>query len=328
MNRTEELVERIVQLAFDQAAPPVKEFILHKSPDDDCWLCDYIAKKKIAKTANAKLVFVNAGESRPGAENDPTRLVFDTGMGKNDQHGKGGKERTCSAAILAERIDALDDPGLKALLEMVTAVDNIEPLPITSIHYVIEGYPRLCKKEGKVDWQMVEGKVFELFDIIYNQEVQRALSRTKFQEEVRLIPLSNGLKVAPLYWCPGLREAAFEAGADVVIWTARNGHGFYVGIQRSRRAPELALTDVCAALRFEEARMRRIPVSNLNLKYIGKNGPVKNWYLHDSLGLVLSGSRSWELGKDEFTRLTPRQIVATATHCLGLIPTKKVSEWK
>jgi hypothetical protein len=138
----EELVDRILEIAFNETAPEIKTLVGHRFPDDDVWLCCWMAKRFIPKAAEAQIVFVNAGEALPGSEGDPSVLHFDTGGGDYDQHGRGF-ERSCSAALLAEKMEILDKhPGLKPLIEMVTAVDNVEPLPPTSVHYAIEGYPR------------------------------------------------------------------------------------------------------------------------------------------------------------------------------------------
>lgn len=327
MPKVGKLVDRILELALDQMVPEIKTFVGHRFPDDDVWLCCYIAKKFFPKAANAKIVFVNAGESLPGLEEDPSVLHFDTGGGEYDQHAKG-LQQTSSAAVLAAKLELLEDPGLKPLIEMVNAVDSINPLPPTSMHYAIEGYPRMFQSEGAINWQQVQTRVFELFDIVYNQEVARAKSRENLKQYAEWTTLRNGLKVASILWHPELREAAFETGATVVVWTQSKGKkGFCVGIQRNREYPQLRLDSTIETIRSGEAKARQIDVRGKNLRYLGRKGVVPGWFLHDSLGLILCGSRSYKLKEDEYTKLLPRQIAGMAHYALSKIPQNVVSRW-
>ena len=324
----EQLVHRLVELIPDEKVAEVKTLVVHRFPDDDCWLCLWQARKFIPKTADAEVVFVNAGERVPGSDGDESVLHFDTGGGEYDQHGRR-LQRSCSAAILAEGLGHLEDPGLKPLLEMVTAVDNVEPLPSTSIHYAIEGYPRMLKNpDGTIDWQKVQNRVFELFEIVYTRETRSAQARENLQRHAEWTSLPNGLRVAALLWHPELREAAYEAGAAVVIWTISKGKkGFYVGIQRNRNYPELRLGIAALHLREAEAETRGINTAGKNLSYVGGGQPIPTWFLHDSSALILSGSRSWKLKEDEFTKLTPRETVMLTHQALSRISRDKVAQW-
>lgn len=325
-----EALDILIQTLLDQLCPETRKLVVHRFPDDDCWLSLWIAKRFIPKTANAELLFVNAGESLPNSEEDPTVLHFDTGGGEYDQHGKGGK--SASAVLLAEKLGLSEDPGLKSLLEMVVAVDNIQtqPLPPTSIHFAIEGYPRqpdFRNADGTINWQKVEERIFELFDIVYNQETARARSRENLKRWAEWTTLSNGLRVCSLLGHPECREAAFEAGAQVVFWTQPRGKQFYTGIQSNRRYP-VFLDNLVAALRRQEAKIRgRRQDSEKDLRAIGR-GFLGVWYLHDSKHLILNGSRSWKLDKEEFTKMTPHQILEIGYNVLSTIPQEIVSRWK
>lgn len=329
MSRTETLVDLIVNLALLGVAPEARIFVGHRFPDDDVWLNFYMARKFVPKAANAKIVFVNAGETLPGSEGDLSVYHFDTGGGENDQHSKGLK-RSCSAALLAKRLGLLEKPGLKPLLEMVTAVDNIEPLPPTSIHFAIEGYPRLPEarnRDGTINWQWVQQEVFRLFDIVYSQETLKVQNRENLAKFAEWTTLPNGLKVASLLWHPECKEAAFEKGAHAVVWTRSRGKThFYTGISTNRKYP-LYLDNVAAALRDQEAKIRQIDVRDTDLHYVGQKGPINVWYLHDSKKLILNGSRTWKPAEDEYTRLAPRQIVGLVLGTLSAIPGEIISRW-
>ncbi len=328
--RTMKLVDLLLQSIVDANSPEIKILVGHRFPDDDAWLCLWLAKKFIPKTAKAQIVFLNAGERLPGPTNDASVLHFDTGLGEYDQHGKNLR-RTSSASLLAEKIGLLkDNPGIKPLIELATAVDNIEPLPTTSLHFLIEAYPWMFRNgngSSPTNWAKVQERVFEAFDIIYGQETQRIENRKSLQEFAEKTILPNGLKITSILWHPELREAAFEDGAAVVIWTANRGaKGFYTGIQRNRKYP-VSLDRVAVDLRRIEAAAQGIDVKGKNLIYVGKNGPITVWYLHDSLGLILNGSRTYKLMDNEYTRLSPRQIVGIVHGTLKNIPRETVSRW-
>lgn len=322
-NRTEELVDKLVKLALEATMPEIGKMGVHRFPDDDCWLSIWIAKKFIPKTTNAEVVFVNAGESLPDSDGDNSILHFDTGGGEYDHHGKGWR-KTSSATILAKKIGVINDPGLRPLLEMVTAVDNIEPLPPTNMHYAINGFPRQYRDtDGTINWQVVQERVFELFEIVYGQETDRVKSREALGKYAEWTTLSNGIRVCSLLWHPECREAAFEGGAQVVVWTvSRNSKHFYTGIQAHRQYP-LFLDGTAAALRSQENKTREEAATE-NLRSVGRIGA---WYLHDSKKLILNGSRTWKPTEEEYTKLTPRQIVGLAHRSLSAIPRDIVSRW-
>ena len=318
----EALVDRLFGLIEEATAPEIKTLVIHRRPDVDAWLCLWIARKFIPKTADAEVVFTNAGTSVADSS-DPSVLHFDTGGGEFDQHEKR-LQRSCSAVLLAKGFGLLEDPGLEPLLEMATKVDNVEPLDPTSIHYVIEGYPSKFQKDGNVDWDTIQSRVFEAFDILYSRHTRIAQSREDLNKYVRWATLQNGLRVATLLWHPECRDAAYEQGAAVVVWTISQGKNrFYVGVQKSRNYPHLHLVKVADALRREEARSRGVNVENQNLGYFGLKGDiVPGWFFHDSANLILCGGRSHKLKPEEYTRLTPNKIVETVQRTLASMPTK------
>jgi len=325
--KTSRLLDAILGIALN---PRPAILVGHRFPDDDTWLCFWMAQKFLMPGAEVRYIFVNAGESLSVPEGNGDVYHFDTGGGLFDQHGKGIK-KTSSASIFAKELGLLEEhPGLKPLLAMVDAVDNVDPLPPTSLHFVIEGLPRHSgyrQTDGTVNWQMVQKRVFESFDIIYGQETQRIQGRINLEKHVKWPILPNSLKVAVLLGHPELRDAAYEKGAAVVIWTTPQKK-FYTGIQVSRKYPDLRLTAVAESLRIAEAGKRRIDVFGKNLSYIGRGEPAPQWFLHDSLKLVLNGSRSWQLEDDEYTLLEPEWIVKFVIAALSKITRVTVDQWQ
>ncbi|MCL5411576.1 MAG: hypothetical protein M1150_02455 [Patescibacteria group bacterium] len=309
MTTLSELVDSLVGSFPDEVVSPISKIVGHGFPDDDVWGSAWLIIRRVPKAAAAKVVFVRAGESLPDSDGDPSVIHVDTGGGEYDQHGKN-LAGSSSMALLAEKLGLLADPGIKPILEMVSDVDNVRPLVLTSLHYLIEGYPRTLKKsDGTIDWEAVQARVFEAFDILYTQERARADSRRRFASLNCIETLLNGVKLARLFGCPELREAAFEKGIHVALWTQPRGKGFWVGIQTNRLYPGLCLDSVIVSLRFAEARVRGVDVRGKNLSYIGNGEVIPGWFFHDSKRLVLCGSRTHPLTKEEMTRLTPATIL-------------------
>ncbi|MFA4998590.1 MAG: hypothetical protein WC514_01070, partial [Candidatus Paceibacterota bacterium] len=164
-----------------------------------------------------------------------------------------------------------------------------------------------------------QGRIFELFDIVYGQEKQRVESREKLGRLVEWIKLPNGIKIAVLFGHPALREAAFEAGAAVVVWTQdKGGDKFYTGIQKHRDV-DIHLNGVAASIRWAESKERGIDASSWNLQYVGLSEKLP-WFLHDSEALIVNGSRGYPLKENEYTKLKPRQIVAIVRNTLSKLP--------
>lgn len=311
-NSEEGLLDRIVRIAFEETAPEIHALVVHRFPDDDAWLSTWIARKFIPRAANAQLVFVRSGEKLPGTEDDPHVLHFDTGGGEYDQHNRS-LEKTCSAVLLANRLGVQNDPGLTELLKMATDVDNVRKLPPTSIHYAIEGYARLFQKENEVAWEKVQERVFELFNIVYGQEAQRARGKNDLEKFGRWTQHPNGAKVCFLPYHPNTREAAFAAGATVVIWTEACKAPFrgrvQIGIQRSRDHEYLKLRSVAWSLRKAEALQRTLQLGEQELGAVGEDSNT-HWFLHDSLGFVCNGSRTHPLEREEeFSLLSLNQVL-------------------
>lgn len=286
-----------------------KTLVGHKNPDEDVWLGFWIAERFGLCERDVRYEFVSAGTARPGSEKDPTVLHVDTGGGEFDQHGKS-LARTCSAALLAAKLGLTNDPGLKTLLEWVTAVDNAEKLPPTHIHFITVGLHRQSScfgENNQVDWMKVKERIYEIFDMIHDQDTRRQRSRDQLPRNSSWKRLSSGVSVCSIFGRPDLRDAAFERGADVVIWTSRNGKGFYVGIAVGRDS-NVRLTGVVALIRYMEAKKRGLNLRVEDLGYLNQAEPVRGWFLHDSLKLILCGSPKASLADDEYTQLTPAEI--------------------
>ncbi len=308
---------RVIADLSEKIGRKFRVLVGHINPDEDVWLGFWLSERFGLCEKEVEYRFVPAGTALPGSANDPTVLHVDTGGGEFDQHGRSLK-MACSAGLLAAKLGIKDDPGLKAILEWVTIGDNAAAkLPPTHVHFQTTALSRQksCQNEnGETDWMKVKERVYEIFDTIYNQETNR------FRAEVDLprfaswkaVVRGDGLKpikVCSLFERPHLREAAYERGADVVIWTTRNDKEgrYYVGVQVSRDS-DVKLTKAAALLRFGESKKRGLGLDHRELAYIGQKEPVRGWFLHDSLKLILCGSTRAPLQDHEYTQLTPDEI--------------------
>ena len=325
--KVDELVDQLLELLEHPDAPKIEKLVTHKFPDDDSLLCLWMAKKFIPRTSKAEIVFVNAGELLPGSAGNPAILHFDTGNAEFDHHSNG-RYQTCSAMLLAEKLGRQNDPGLAPLLEMATAVDSVQEISYTSIHFIIEGLPRECKHpDNSVDWTTVIQEVFRMFNIIYGQAISRAEAAKAYKEHAQVTKLPNGIKACFLPGIPQGRNAAFKDGAHVVIWTQHRKDPedksqmlLYVGIQINRHSPHILLDYVAAALRFAEAKKRQIKVKG-RLDYTGEG---ISWFLHPRKKLILHGSRTSVPAKEIRTLLTPTEIPGIVHNILKRIPANTV----
>jgi len=319
-------IQALLKALLEANEQPIKKLVTHNHPDDDAWACLWMAKRFFPRAKDAEIVFVNSGEILPGTEDNPSVLHFDTGLGKFDQHSKG-IERGCSATLLLSSIDKKEWPHFKTIIDLAVATDNIDPLPHHSSHFVISGYSHSFKEKDKVDWKKVQERVFEIFDILYGQEKERNNSKLVFERINSMTILPNGIKVASILWNPRCREAAFEAGADVVIWTQKKGNRFYTGIQSNRKYP-VYLDKVVSVLRIEELFQRKDQRKVESFHAIIRSYDGDPWFLHDSKRLILNGSYSHELKEGEFTVLSPDRIVGKVQRALSNIPVETVSSWR
>jgi hypothetical protein len=283
--------------------------VTHQRPDTDALCCLWAAERFIVpKGAPCTVAFIEAGDTYVANEGDDVEVLhMDVGGGNCDQHGKL-LERASSFMLLAKEYGLENDPALQSILDLTIRTDNVEEIDRTSIHYVFKGLPGICREGSEISWIQVLENAYVILDIIYGQEQAREKSRLEFKKTGRMKTLRNGLRIATVWWNPSLREAAFEAGADVVMWTQKRSKGIEVGIQVGRSS-NVPLIGAMRAIRAAEARARGTDVSKVDLGSLGTLECLPGWFLHDSKRLILSGSRSRRLQGDEFTKLTPEKIL-------------------
>ncbi len=286
---------------------------IHEAPDTDSLLCLYLAETYLPQSRGAEVVLLKKGTvvSNPA----PDELFFDVGGGRFDHHNNGLRGRdTCAAMLLAEALGLENSPEMKALLQLALDADQANEIPVTSIHYQVTALVRKYKdaQPGTSEWQTLIERVFEMFENVRSHEAYMARKRAEFANPRNSIKKMVGdLRVCILFNRTDLRNPAFEDGADVVIWTTKNGESLVAGVQIGRESRDrVKLHMVAAELRRAEAGIRGININGHNLTYKGKMTPCPTWYLDDSLMFVL-GRRESETttDTDDFTKLTPWDIV-------------------
>lgn len=302
------------------------KLVTHYYPDSDAICCLWAAAKFIAKDAEHTLCFVPAGDKLPADDAEGYRVLeMDTGKGELDQHEKRLK-RASSFALFCEKYGLSDDPGIVPILEMSRKADNVEDMSRTELHFVFRGLAyHYTDKNKEVDWQAVCDYAFIALDILYSQGRQRAKSTQELSSIMHRYELPNGVVLATVWWRPALRDAAFESGADVVMFTQnidRKANLFYVGIQTNRKS-RVTLETVISGIRLAEAQKREVETAGHDLRAIGIDPHFGGWFMHDSLKLVACGTRGHPLEGDEFTKLTPQEILGVLRERLGKLPVKK-----
>lgn len=306
------------------------KIVVHHYPDTDAYACAWAAARLLAKNAQHEIVFVRSGEELPAEEHGDCQVIhLDTGKGPFDQHEKE-LARASSFQLFAQKHGLLEDPGIKLILELTLKADNVERIDPTSIHFILKGLAYHYRDPGnnEVDWDSALTAAFIMLDILYSQAREQARAVEDVKKFVKFHDLPNGLKVADLMFHPRLRQAAFDQGADVVVWMGRpeakaNKGKLYPGVQVHRDV-DLKLDCVVAELRREEAKKRNIATKGHDLFAIGTNPVFGKWFLHDSHKLVACGTRSHELLEEkEFTTLSPGKIVQVVIGYLEKLPGKK-----
>jgi hypothetical protein len=312
------------------------KLVTHYHPDTDALACLWGAVRFVVKDAPYQICFVRAGESLTQEECEGYRVLhMDTGKGDCDQHEKSLKSAS-SFKLLAEKHGFDRDPGIVPILNLTVAADNVEKISKTSVHFVLKGlaFHYRDKDSREVDWESVCTSAFVVLDIIYSQTAHNAKNKAAFEKYGKSETLKNGLKIANVGFKPQWRDAAFESGADVVVWFGRpegherENHGpFYAMIQANRKYNKggLVLDRVIAGLREAEAKARNVTIPpKVDVWAIGSNPLFGAWMMHDSHCFISCGTRSHPLGsEDEFTKLSPTVIGKTVIVKLSELAERK-----
>ncbi|MDB5195596.1 MAG: hypothetical protein JWO84_780 [Parcubacteria group bacterium] len=287
------------------------KLVVHQRPDTDALACLWGARRFVVPAGTEPYIcFVEAGSTLPPEDCEGFNVLYmDVGGGPCDQHGKG-LARASSFQLLAREYGFANDPGIRHILELTVASDNVERLNPLNMHYYFKGLPHLLRDPAtqEIDWAGVVDRAFEVLDVFYGMHLSQANSRKEWLDKGRAKRLGNGVQIGSIWWNPGLREAAFEEGMDVVMWTnSRSKKRMEVGIQVGRNSP-VTLEQVAFMLRKAEAAKRGIELSDEQAAAIGECMEVPTWFLHDSKRLILSGSRSKRLLPEECTLLEAIEI--------------------
>ncbi|MEI6863892.1 MAG: hypothetical protein WCK46_00760 [Candidatus Adlerbacteria bacterium] len=335
-------METLLQLRYDEAqarlrakvkawVPNLDEdlpFILvtHRHPDTDAYACLWKAVRFIVGDSEYKVVLLPAGVPLPDEDRVGHRVLeMDTGGGPLDQHGKGLTD-TSSFKLMCEHYGFHTDEGLWPFIKLTVATDRAEQVDRLSLHYQLRGLANYHRDHtsNEIDWGTCCQRAFEMFDILYNQETSRLQSAVNLHKLSKRYTLENGMNVCLLWGNPQLRDAAFEDGADVVMWTILKRKHFQVGIALNRNAPnavEKGMLSVVSAIRIAEAKARGIDAAGHDLRATGPNKYFGGWYAHPGENggtrLILCGSKKAPLEPEERTKLSWDQLCAIVNGRLG-----------
>lgn len=313
--------------ALDHAADALPyKLVTHRHPDTDALACLWAASRIVAKDAEQRIVFQDAGLRLPPEEEEGFEVLYlDTGGSDTDQHGMNLK-RGSSFQLLAEKYRFANDPGIAPIVELTRATDNVEKISPTDVHYLLKGLHHHFRKGGETDWEAVVDHAFLFFDILSGQARYRAKSVREFKDQGHVTALPNGRSVAAIWWKPHLREAAYDAGHDIVIWSKRQGkNGVSIQIQVNRDS-DIRLDQVAAEIRNAEARKRGIAVNRGKLfASRADEAGVPGWFLHDSGKYLCCGTRSHPLPPEELSVLSTREVLNILLAQAGRLPAKRAT---
>ncbi|OGC88565.1 hypothetical protein A2419_02765 [Candidatus Adlerbacteria bacterium RIFOXYC1_FULL_48_26] len=296
---------------FDDELPWI--LVTHRYPDTDAYACLWMAVTRIVGDADYCFKMLPAGQRLTDEEAAGHRVLYmDTGGGPLDQHDKDvGK--ASSFQLMCEHYGFDKEEALWPIIKLTVATDNVEAIDPTSIHYVLSGLAYYHREDTEIDWVVCLSRAFEMFDILHAHEKQRLQGIADFRKFGSRYVLPNRLSVAHVWGRPQLREAAFDLGADVVMWTLNKGKNRnHIGIQLNRHSPEKVekgMKALMAGLRIAEAKKRGVNTVGHDLREHGQTPELfGGWFLHRSCRLILCGSKSAPLTAEDYTKLTPEEI--------------------
>ncbi|MBI3571950.1 hypothetical protein HY091_00225 [Candidatus Kaiserbacteria bacterium] len=285
--------------------------VTHFHPDTDALACLWGAIRFVVPLGAAyEFAFVRAGEGLSAEEAAGYNVLHvDTGGGDFDQHDRP-YTRTSSFELLARHYGFADAPGVRPILALTVRSDSVEPVEYDSIHWQLSELPSEFKDVAdQVDrWNAIIDEACKILDRNYRAVKQHLESRRMLREYSRPTTLRNKFVVRNIGFHPEVRNAAFEEGADVVLWTAHRRKRFYPGIQ-VHRAWHVDLTPVFTALRRKEAEKRGVTLTEDEIANPKPVAKVGQWFLHGSTHFIGCGTRSHPLVEaGEYTQLTPDEI--------------------
>ncbi|HEX8994157.1 MAG TPA: hypothetical protein VF803_02795 [Candidatus Paceibacterota bacterium] len=314
MNNTNNALATALQSAGATNDWPYK-LVVHQHPDTDAILCLWAVQRfALPKGADYQIVFVNAGDGLSEAEKIGYNVIeMDTGRGELDQHGRHLK-RGSSFKLVCQKYGISHDPALTPLIELADATDNVEKISLTDVHYLFKGRRSKCKTEDH--WGAFVYLAFNDLDTLYDQYSAWARADREFGKNGDIKTLGNGIKISFILGRPNLRDAAYRAGADVVVWSeSRPGDKYHIGIQTSRDST-VSLRSLARSIRIAEAQMRGIDIAGLDLG--ASDVPkIPGWRLHESGNLLTCGTKGHPLEGDQFSKLSAGVIRQTVERTLG-----------
>lgn len=294
--------------SHEKQGKPIR-IITHQHPDTDAWLCAWLLCCN-NPGRDCTLDFVPAGTCLPDdhpAWKTHEVIHVDTGGGKYDQHGKE-LEDSSSFELLVEDLCMRGDAAVQKLLPLANAADNARPIDPTSIHFLFTALPYCMKVksgrkwEKRPDWAEIANNVFFVLDTMAAKWRADAKTTERFKRIAQIETLPNGLRFCALPNEPGLRVAAYDAGADVVAWTAPTNGGFNPAVQVSEAAAA-DLTPLIGKLRAAEAELRAVDVNGCDINQFREVPGIPGWFLHDSRRFLGSGTKTHPLTGDDLTKI-------------------------
>ncbi len=291
--------------------------VTHEAPDTDAMVCLWFIKNLIALPAGRDFDwrFVRSGERLSIVDGTGYNVIHvDTGFGRFDQHGMQ-MERGSSFELLAEHFGYADEPGIRELVELTRATDNVEKVDPCSLHYFFKGLRGTVKKEdGRTpDWETILHHVFVALSSLHSHHCMVAKGDENFKAKGQVEELRNGVKLCVNLFQDIHQEAAFRAGVNVMVWCKKKKGKMMVGVQ----SDGLRLGNLCAALRLAEAQARNITLTASDLNQLGTLEHQPTWFAHRSNKLILAGSLTHIPKDDEYTQLSPSLIAFIARAALS-----------
>lgn len=290
--------------------------VTHIAPDFDalcgCWL---MARRLEEQGHTVKLAFVRAGETPGGVkvDSDPHVIHIDTGRGRFDHHREGDRF-SCSSLLVARELGINKDPAYQRIIQMARESDAGKGQGYGSLPLLVHTRNRYHPPE------QVARRTFEDLDDLLAMEQERAEALGELSSKLRWC--KTGLGWACVYEVPADSAGFFRVKAQehkehpAVLTIARDPETGFVQISSWDRQgrKQIDLTWVANAVVQAEERKRGLPPSGEYYSQSKKTPPSgkltgRNWFLHESRGLIACGTAKHPIPPDQLTCLSFAELV-------------------
>ncbi|OGI87779.1 hypothetical protein A2995_00680 [Candidatus Nomurabacteria bacterium RIFCSPLOWO2_01_FULL_33_24] len=225
-------------------------------------------------------------------------LFLGIGGGKFDDHQKK-TEKECCATLVAQYLEADDDPALNYILKYVFQNDKKAGAHPWEFANLIKDYFDLHEKE---DHQEVVRWAMEPLEVKYRKQLMFLEAEEEFEKKseifkITLVSNFNEQKMISIALVYGdnimLSKVGLSKGVGIIVQKGESGN-VQIYINKKIGIPKISLACAFAKIRFaEQVANKKVITSNWEeLKAPGYVKGASNWFYHEEGQFFLNGSKT------------------------------------